>query len=453
LSRRIEGSRPLRVVQYEPSGLGGFCHYTYQLAEALARRGCDVTLVTTGSYELSHLPRHFRLLLLFLRSRTKRLLTLLRPRLGRSEAERDTETVAAANPGRRSLLRLLRLRLLHLRLVFTLLGQRTHVVHFQSMRHHQDLFLVRLLRILRIRVVYTAHDLLPHGSDSAHVKDAHAKVYRLVDRVIVHAESNRRELLELFALDPARITVIPHGSYDLLLPNGRIPKSRAREELGLPLQAKVILFFGLIKRYKGLEYLLQAFQRIEQIFPDAFLVIVGNVFRADAEGYAFYSRLVEEAARRENVLCVPRYVPIGDVGSYLSAADVIALPYTKTYQSGVLLSAYAAGRPVVVTDTGGLREIVGTGRTGLVVPPRDADSLARAIECLLERPELAKEMGDNAARLADTIYSWDEIAKSTAELYEALISEGREWPSRRHPTNDTRLPRLQFGGHRRRPNL
>jgi glycosyltransferase involved in cell wall biosynthesis len=193
----------------------------------------------------------------------------------------------------------------------------------------------------------------------------------------------------------------------------------------LPDDARIVLFFGLIKRYKGLEFLLEAFQRVEGAVPNACLVIVGDIFRADQEGYRYYSRLLEEASRRKNVLCVPRYLPISEIGPYLCAADVIALPYTKTYQSGVLLSAYAAGRPVVVTATGGLPEMVSAGKTGFVVPPRDPDSLAGAILRVFEDPGLADEMGENAAILADTVFSWDQIARSTVALYEEVIARRR----------------------------
>jgi glycosyltransferase involved in cell wall biosynthesis len=222
--------------------------------------------------------------------------------------------------------------------------------------------------------------------------------------------------------------VIPHGSYELFFRKERLSKERARTTIGLPPNARVILFFGLIKRYKGLEFLLQAFERIEKKFPDAVLAIVGDVFRGDPESFAYYSRLIGEAGGRANVECVPRYVPYWEVGPYLSAAEAVVLPYTKTYQSGVLLSAYAAGRPVIVTRTGGLPEIVREGETGFVVPPRDPESLSRAIERLLLQPELAAEMGQRASELARGEYSWNEIASRTIDLYREMMSDA---PARR----------------------
>src|SRR5205085_3119139 len=111
----------------------------------------------------------------------------------------------------------------------------------------------------------------------------------------------------------------------------------------------------------------------------AFLLIVGQIYAADTEGFQYYTRLIDALRNEEDVLCVPRYVPLEAVGDYLAAADVVALPYTRTYQSGVLLAAYAAGRPVVVTDTGALKETVEPGKSGVVVAPSDAKALAHGI--------------------------------------------------------------------------
>jgi len=159
----------LRVVLYEPSGLGGICQYTYQLAEGLAARGCDVTVVTSSPYELAHLPRRFRLVFLFRPSRVKRLIApLLRlirraPRAGtRGEARARGRD---ANSGL-EVLRSLRRRLLYARMALGLLRRRPDVVHLQSVSRGRDLPLVRMLRALRFRTLYTAHDLLPHDSDS-----------------------------------------------------------------------------------------------------------------------------------------------------------------------------------------------------------------------------------------------------------------------------------------------
>ena len=426
-------TKPLRVVLYEPSGRGGVCHYTHQLGEHLAKAGAEVTLITTEEYELEHLDRHFRIDTLFRRSWPTRLRGGI-ARFRRRPAERSGAPGAATAsgnasrsadaPGRagRSFLRQLRIRLLHLRALVGFVRRRPDVVHVQwPVNRSLDAQFLRWLRRLGIPTVYTAHDVEPHSSP----EEDRAGLQRLYDAatgIVVHGESNKRELLSIFGVDPSKISVIPHGSFDLLCGPEPLDKAAARRKLGLPPEKKVILFFGLIKRYKGLEYLVEAFRDVRRSDRDAFLLIVGEVFAGDPDGHRYYTRLIDELREEEDVLCVARYVPLEAVGDYLAAADVVALPYTRTYQSGVLLAAYAAGRPVVVTDTGALSETVEEGKSGVVVAPGDAKSLAKGLRDLLADPKRMEEMGEHARYLARTVFAWDTVAERTMELYRSLLA-------------------------------
>lgn len=416
--------RPLRVALYEPFGRGGICHYNYQLAQALARRGSDVTVLTPQSWELARLPRSFRVRLLARRSALKRLL------LGHPFSKSGSRPEKAGGRARwsawlSSAFSIPRRRLLQAVMAFEIAARRFDIVHIHSVGTGKEHRLVRLFRALGLPVLCTAHEALPHEHPSAAELEDLGALYASVTRIIVHAERTREEIVRLFSVDARRIDVIPHGSYDFLFPDGRIPRETARGRLGLPAGRPQILFFGLIRRYKGLEYLTEAFAQVERSLPDAMLTIVGDVFRGDEDGYAHYSRLLSDVSGHPNVHRVAGYVPLESVGLYLSAADVVVLPYVRTSQSGVLLAAFAAGRPVVVTDTGGLSETVVDGSTGFVVPARDSKALADAILRILESPETAKAMGRNSAREADTTYSWDRVAVRTAELYASATSGRR----------------------------
>jgi len=340
----------------------------------------------------------------------------------------DTDIGAASHRGPESksavhaFLRNTRLRFLHLRAAARFLMRCPDVVHFQwFVGRRQDLRFIRMLRWLRIPVIYTAHDVEPHLTASDRDREELQRIYDAVSRIVVHAESNRRELLSLFPVEPGKVVVIPHGTYDLLCDPERLTPDPARERLGVSTTKKVILFFGLIKRYKGLEYLVEAFEEVRRRVNDAFLLIVGDIYAADTASHAFYSGLIEKLHGRDDVLCVARYVPWDSVGDYLSASDVIVLPYARTFQSGVLLAAYAAGRPVVVTDTGGLGEVVEQGKSGFVVPPRDPKALAEGIISVLSDKKLRTAMGERGRVLARTVYSWDSIAARTMELYESAL--------------------------------
>jgi glycosyltransferase involved in cell wall biosynthesis len=422
----MKSKQPLKIAMYDPSGQGGICHYTYQLAQNLALLGTDVTLVTSENYELKHLPRKFNILFLFKRSWVKRLgVRLIAPvgwqRSGYKEPALQDGAHADKKPPGLALLKNFRLRITWLKAALLFLWKRPHLIHFQwFVDRQQEYFFINLLKLLRFKIVYTAHDLLPQEAEEHPDHDFLKKINRKVDAVIVHAENNKKELASLFHVDPKKIFVIPHGSNELFYTAKGMSKEAAREKLGLARGNKVILFFGLIKRYKGLEYLVQAFQEAKDQLENLNLLIVGKIYEQDVEGFKFYSDLIGQLSSRSDVVCVEQYVPLEEVSMYFYASDVVVLPYVRNYTSGVLLSAYAAGRPVVVTDTGGLKEQVEIGKSGFVVPPKDTKVLARAIVEIVRNSRQSEEMGKYAKSLAENYYCWSSVASKTISLYQHL---------------------------------
>lgn len=422
-----------KVALYDPSASGGIAHYTFELAEGLAKIGCPVTLITSEDYELRHLRRSFEIWPLFKQSRVKasalKMLQLISGRTRGSRQSLPDQSGAATNHQRPVSLmaRLKSLRftwnLLRAALVLRLTG--TRIVHFQCMLDRRaDLRFMRVLHLLRFKIVYTVHDLLPHDEHTAENRTFYERVYRIPDSLIVHSENNRREMLELFTVDPDKITVIPHGCQSVLFEHvAARPPAAARVELGIPEDCQVILFFGLIKRYKGLDVLLQAFDAIKSRCDKALLLIAGQIAGDPAINH-HYSTLLEKYSLDDRVRVRNEYVPLDEVSRYFSAADLVVLPYLRASQSGVLLAAYAAGKPVVVTDTGGLSEVVENGKTGFVVLPNDARAIAEASITILNDPALRERFGLEGKRLAATTFSWNTIGRTTAELYHWLVQPG-----------------------------
>jgi glycosyltransferase involved in cell wall biosynthesis len=238
---------------------------------------------------------------------------------------------------------------------------------------------------------------------------------------VVFAEPNRRELIDSFGVAADQVSVIPHGSGNELFPTSS--QESARAALHIEATKRVILFFGYIKRYKGLEYLVEAFDRVREEMDDALLLVAGAVSRHPSE-FAEYSSLVEALQKREDVVCDSEYIPSSRVGLYFAAADVVVLPYVKTYHSGILMLAYAAGRPVVVTSTGMLAEDVREGSTGFVVPPKDSRALADRILEILALPDRGRAMGEAGRHLAETSHSWSAAAERSVALYRRLLKPG-----------------------------
>jgi len=257
-------------------------------------------------------------------------------------------------------------------------------------------FLVR--RFTPTRVLFICHNVLPHeGSaiDRLSAKLALGQGHCF----IVQSQKDWVDLKRLFPDAKVRRTALP--IYDAF-PSEVMESALAKRALGL--DGPVMLFFGFVRKYKGLEYLIRAMPEVLRSVQ-AKLLIVGE-FWEDKEPYL---RAIEELGLQRDVEVVDRYVPNEEVGLYFSAADVVVLPYVDATQSAIVSLAYAFDKPVITTDVGGLPEVVSDGETGFIVPPGDSQALAAAIV------EFFTE--DRASRLAANVkvrknaLSWEELVR------------------------------------------
>lgn len=280
-----------------------------------------------------------------------------------------------------------------------------------------DWLFVALCKARGLRVVITAHDVVPFDarpSDVSFIK----RIYRLADRVIVHTPASANELQALVAVSPARVAVIPQGHYSQFASALPTPDpGSARERLGLPANGPLVLFFGQIKRVKGVDVLIRAFAHVHRALPDSHLVIAGPVWKDDVR---IYESLIAELGLSDCVMRRFEYVPDEHVPLYFAAASVVALPYRKVYQSAVLFMAHSFARPVVATSVGGLAEVIVDGRTGYLVPPEQPAALAASLTRMLQDPVAAERMGLAGKQRVEDHYSWVTIAARIAHLYRQL---------------------------------
>jgi len=279
-----------------------------------------------------------------------------------------------------------------------------------------DYIFLRRLRRQGIKIVVTAHDVIPFNA-RFHTRALFQRLYGLADALIVHAEQNRRELLAQFRLERARVVVIPHGHYLPYTGDALLSRAEARARLGLDPERPVLLFFGQIKRVKGLDTLLRALPAIITAHPRALLLIAGQVWKDD---WSRYQALIDELGIADHVRARIAHIPDGEVAAYYRAADVVVLPYRRIYQSGVLLMAWSYAQPVVASSVGGLAEVVRDGETGLLVEPDDPATLADALNEVLGNRAWGEAMGAAGRRLVAREFAWDKIAARTAGLYRKL---------------------------------
>lgn len=253
----------------------------------------------------------------------------------------------------------------------------------------------------------TAHYVLPPNPSRRQAAGAR-RLFGQMDAVVVHSEHGAKRLRDEAGVDPSRVHVIPHGAFDYLT---RLPNEKPLPAELEGAEGPVILFFGLLRPYKGLDTLLRAFKEVE---GSAELWIVGNP-RMDP---APLRRLAAEAPGR--VRFVTRFVEDAEMPAIFRRADVVVLPYRDAEHSGVLYTGLAFGKPLVLSAVGGFPEVAAGGAAKLV-PPEDPDALSRALAELVADPDARAELSAAALAAASGPYSWDAVATQTLALYRELM--------------------------------
>ena len=246
------------------------------------------------------------------------------------------------------------------------------------------------------KVVFVCHNVVPHESGGPS-KLLTRMALRQGDSFIVHSEEDRRGLLGM--IPRADVVRSAHPTY-AVFNSGAWDRDEWRRRLGV--MGNVILFFGLVRRYKGLMSLIRAMPAVLSKV-DATLLIVGE-FYDDKSSYLDEIRRLGIEAR---TVIVDQYVPNEEVGGYFTAADVVVLPYVSATQSGVVQIAFGFRKPVITTSVGGLPEAVSDGETGYVTAPEDPDALAEAIVKYF-RESHAEDFARNIDRKMSE-FSWDRM--------------------------------------------
>jgi glycosyltransferase involved in cell wall biosynthesis len=257
--------------------------------------------------------------------------------------------------------------------------------------------------------VLTAHDVLPREPRAGQI-GATRRLLQRMDAVIAHSEHGAARLRSELGLPAERVHVIPHGAFDYLT---RLPEERPLPAELAEVEGPVVLFFGLLRPYKGVDLLIEAFHDVE----GAELWVVGMP-RMPLEPLRELASGV-----RGRVRFVPRFIDDSQIPAFFRRADIVALPYREIDQSGVLYTAMAFGKPIVVTAVGGFAEVAARG-AARAVPPNAPVELAAALQELIDKPAERERLALAAAEAAAGDYSWDSIAQRTTSLYRALL-DGR----------------------------
>ncbi len=383
----------MRIAVVEPvGGHGGMDYYDGGLCDGLANAGLDVTLYT-GVYPTK--GRHaFRIQRYF-------------------EGVFDTRR----GPIWRTLLFTFAL----LRSLFEIRNRKFDVIHLQWFRiRWLELIVSSLSRTTGARVVATIHDVETLSIQNGQKSNRFATWIRpFVDCWVVHNHSSRRALLESVDVQPSCVQVVPHGNYPRS--SEMAPRTQARNQLGLPKEAPVVLFFGQIKKSKGLDLLIDAVANTKDIH----LVIAGKPWKTEFDGYR--NRIIDkELAQRCHTYI--GYVRNEEVPTLFAAVDAIVLPYRRVYQSGVALMAMSYGLPVIASDLEAMKETLTHGKTGFLFETNSPRALTQCLGEVFDDPKRLDEVAARGRRHVERTRCWTAIGAITAEVYRSLFNNDSTRP-------------------------
>lgn len=271
------------------------------------------------------------------------------------------------------------------------------------------LFLKSLGKGRSPKSVFVCHNVMEHEPNW--IKSVLSRrVLDCADFFITHSQWDRDNLERWLGASRARaIRVSPHPAYEHL--NQPVPsKAEAKASLGIRAE-RVVLFFGFIRDYKGLRYLIESLPLVRATL-DVHLLIAGEVWGDTKPYHALISRL----GVTSSVTLVNKYIPNEEVAQYFAASDLVVIPYVSATQSGIVQLAYGFGKPVVVSRVGGLPEVVEEGVTGYLVPPKDPGSISNAVLDFYQQGREA-EMSE-AVRKKRSEFSWERLRRTIEDLAE-----------------------------------
>lgn len=358
----------MKVLQLTMDTTGGIIHYTSQLSNALAKNN-DVYVITPTGAEYQLFDDSVKLIQLPLGNVKK---NLIKNSLIFSRPINLLRTINRIDPD---------------------------IIHLQFPHIWLCLFLPFLKKY---RIISTLHNLKSHNGYMSIDQDLAQKLYiKYSEAIIVHGNFAKRELEK--KIKNKMIFSIPVGDFSFFK---KCISSEYKE------QPNTILFFGAIKEYKGLSFLIKAIPIITKNIPNLKVIIAGA-------GDFKEKKYVEGSPYFE---LYNRYIPNEEVNKFFQTSSLVVLPYIEATQTGIIPIAYAFKKPVVVTDVGSIPEVVDNGVTGFIVPPKDPIALSNAIIEILTNDTLRMHMGKNAFEKMNTEMSWDIISAKTIQTYNLVLN-------------------------------
>jgi len=381
---------------------GGDPHYAFGLSASLVAQGVTIDLIGSDEFEV--------------------------PAFQENRAIRFLNLRGSVNPTAGSREKIVRITKYYLRLIRYALTAKPRIFHIlwnNKFEWFDRTLLLLYYRMLGKKIVLTAHNVNAGRRDQADtwINRITLRIqYHLASCIFVHTEKMKHELHEEFGVSPNRIGLIPYGINNAV-PHSALTPVEARGRLGIAADERVLLLFGRINPYKGVEYLVSAFRRLCARTERYRLIIAGRPEDWDGYWRPLVQR-IEAQMPADRLILATDFIPDDTIEIYFKAADALVLPYRHIYQSGVLFLGQSFGLPVLASDVGSFKEEIAEGETGFIFKPEDSDDLLRAIDAYFAS-DLYTSL--NAHRLkiqqdAALRHSWDAVARITLERYDEVAA-------------------------------
>jgi glycosyltransferase involved in cell wall biosynthesis len=305
--------------------------------------------------------------------------------------------------------------------VLRFLVRKPHIIHihFMPLLDYQlpfEVWFLKLARSLGIRLVYTVHNVLPQDTGERH-RAAYERVYKLIDGFICHDLSAKARLESDFHVDPARISIIPHGP--LFKPECTATREQARAKAGLPADTCIVLWQGIVRPYKGISFLLKAWKSAQEAGLTGTLLIVGtgekNLLRSIEDE-------VSSLGISSSVRLVFRFVSVEELSNFYQAADILVYPYSEITTSGALMTGVGYGKAIIASSLPSFEQVLRREENALLVSYGDVEALAAALVRMSGDTELRLRLARRLQASQADGPRWEDIAQLTCRCYYNALS-------------------------------
>ena len=280
-----------------------------------------------------------------------------------------------------------------------------------------ETWFLKLAKLQGIKIVYTVHNILPHDS-GLEQKAVFQQIYSLADRLICHDEPAKLRLIDEFGISPRKISIVAHGP--LFAKAEPSIKGTARKRLGIPEQQVLVLWQGILRPYKGVPFLLSAWDRVTEAIGTgpACLAVVGN---GEHQLQEELRALVSGLRHSSSVKLDLRFIPVEEMNDLYSDADIVVYPYSDVTTSGALMTGIAQSKAIIATNLPAFSQLLRHNENGLLVNYGQVEEFAAAIKLLIKDASLRNRLGQTASSEYSGQNQWDEIASQTLACYQTAL--------------------------------